>query len=372
MGFTSKLAKKAIFRHPLFLSSIHICQMIENPLKTQLPQKQRRKQQLQTWINQHTDFECSSLEIVSGDASFRRYFRFVYQGQSIIAVDAPPETENTGQFIAVGQSYRKIGLKVPLIYAHDLEQGFFIQEDFGNRLFSELLTEDSCDLLYSKALDIIPLIQGCKSTENGPLPAFNEAFIDRELGIFSEWLLEKHLQLRLSDEEENMLTKMFDSVKKSCLSQPMVGMHRDYHCRNLMILNDDEIGVIDFQDAVLGPITYDAVSLLRDSYQDWPKFKVLEWLRGFHAKYYVKHSWTEFKMWFDCVGMQRHIKIAGIFARLSIRDNKSNFLSDIPHTLHYLIDEARQYPEYSEFANFVSDRVLPNVLQKLKTNTYDT
>ena len=340
-------------------------------MKTQLPHKQLRKQQLQTWINQNTDFECDSLEIVSGDASFRRYFRFVCRGQSIIAVDAPPEHENPAQFIAVARSYQAKGLRVPEVYAYDLELGFYIQEDFGNRLFSDVLTEDSCERLYLKALDNIPLIQSCLSTDNGPLPDFDSAFIDRELAIFPEWLLDKYLQLSLTDAEKTMLGKVFDSVKHSCLMQPKAGMHRDYHSRNLMILNNDEIGVIDFQDAVVGPITYDAVSLLRDSYQDWPKSKVLEWLRQFHAKHYAEYSWPEFKMWFDCMGMQRQIKIAGIFARLCMRDNKANFLSDIPHNLHYIIDAAGQYPEYSEFVSFVSKRVLPNVLEKLKTDNHD-
>lgn len=338
-------------------------------MKIPLPNKQLRKQQLHTWINQNTDFECESLDIVSGDASFRRYFRFNYREQSIIAVDAPPETENASQFIAVAHSYREKGIKVPGIYAHDFAQGFYLQQDFGNRMFSDSLTVDSCDQFYSKALARIPLIQTCLHTENGPLPAYNDAFIDREMRLFTDWLLDKYLQLSLTDAEKNMLTEVFDAVKNACLVQPMLGMHRDYHSRNLMLLEDDEIGVIDFQDAVVGPITYDAVSLLRDSYQDWPKEKVEQWLHDWHAEHYAIYPWVEFKMWFDCVGMQRHIKIAGIFARLSIRDNKSSFLSDIPHTLRYLIDEASQYPEYSEFANFVSERVLPSVLQKLRAKT---
>jgi aminoglycoside/choline kinase family phosphotransferase len=341
-------------------------------LKTQLTFKQLRQQQLHLWINQNTYFECEALEIVSGDAGFRRYFRFTYRKQSIIAVDAPPKSENTDQYIAVAQSYREKGIKVPEIYAYDIAQGFYLQQDFGNRLFSDFLMVDSCDQLYPKALANIPIIQGCLATEKGPLPDHNGAFIDIELNLFTDWLLGKYLKLRLTVAEENMLKKVFDGVKKSCLVQPRVGMHRDYHSRNLMLLEDDEIGVIDFQDAVVGPITYDAVSLLRDSYQDWPKVKVLQWLQDWHAEYYAQYPWGEFKMWFDCVGMQRHIKIAGIFARLYIRDNKPSFLSDIPHTLDYLIDEASQYPEYSEFARFVRERVLPNVLQKLKFTHYDT
>lgn len=341
-------------------------------MKTLLTYKQRREQQLLTWINQNTDFECELLEIVSGDASFRRYFRFVYQQQSVIAVDAPPEHENTNQFIAVAQSYQEKGLKVPEIYAYDLVQGFYIQQDFGNRLISDVLTVNSCDKIYTQALAIIPLIQGCLSTKEGPLPAFNDVLIDRELNLFTDWLLNKYLQLSLTDAEEDMLSQVFDSVKNACLIQPMVGVHRDFHSRNLMLLEDDEIGVIDFQDAVLGPITYDAVSLLRDSYQDWPQSKVNEWLQKWHAKFYAEYPWAEFKMWFDCVGMQRHIKIAGIFARLCLRDNKPNFISDIPHTLQYLIDEASQYAEYADFTDFVQERVLPSVLKKLMAKPHGT
>ena len=341
-------------------------------MNTPLTFKQLRQQQLHIWINQNTDFDCQSLEIVSGDAGFRRYFRFIHHEQSIIAVDAPPESEDTSQYIAVAQSYREKGIKVPAIYAYDLIQGFYLQQDFGHQLFSDILTVDSSNLLYSKALATIPLIQSCLSTEKQPLPAFDGAFIDRELCLFTDWLLDKYLQLFLTDAEAHMLNEVFDAVKKSCLIQPMVGMHRDYHSRNLMLLEGDEIGVIDFQDAVVGPITYDAVSLLRDSYQDWPPEKVLEWLQNWHAEYYAQYPWAEFKKWFDNVGMQRHIKIAGIFARLCIRDNKPSFLSDIPHTLGYLIDEASQYPEYSEFASFVSERVLPNVLQKLKSTNHET
>ncbi|WP_339721399.1 phosphotransferase [uncultured Paraglaciecola sp.] len=340
-------------------------------MKSPLSFKQLRKQQLHSWINHNTEFECESLDIVSGDAGFRRYYRFVQGGKSIIAVDAPPKSEDTSQYIAVGQSYREKGLKVPEIYAYDLEQGFYLQQDFGNRLFSECLTVDSCDELYPKALANIPVIQNCLSTAKGPLPAHDEAFIDRELGLFNDWLLDKYLQFSVTETEAKMLAKVFGDVKKVCLMQPSVGMHRDYHSRNLMLLEDDEIGVIDFQDAVVGPITYDAVSLLRDSYQDWPKVKVQQWLKNWHAEYYSQYPWAEFKMWFDCAGMQRQIKIAGIFARLCIRDNKPSFLADIPHTLNYLIDVASQYPDYLEFACFVRERVLPNVLQNLKLKKHE-
>lgn len=337
------------------------------PLKAQ----SSREQQLQTWINQNTEFECNSLEIVSGDASFRRYFRFVSDNQSIIAVDAPPEHEDACKFIAVAMSYQERGLKVPKVFAYDLELGFYIQQDFGNRLFGSEVAEHNCDELYSKALANIPLIQTCLATSKGPLPAFDRELIYRELSLFADWLLDKYLGLSLSQSQSKMLNKAIDTIAETCLTQPVVGVHRDYHSRNLMLLDNDDIGLIDFQDAVLGPITYDAVSLLRDSYQNWPQAKIEKWLQDWHAKYYTDYPWTEFKMWFDCTGMQRQIKIAGLFARLSIRDDKQNYLQDIPRTLNYMIDAATQYPEYAELAEFILQVVLPSVIEKLKIDRYD-
>ncbi|WP_299084512.1 phosphotransferase [uncultured Paraglaciecola sp.] len=341
-------------------------------MKKQLSSKQLRQQQLRTWINQSTDYDCDVLEIVAGDAGFRRYFRFASNNQTFIAVDAPIEFEDASKFIAVAQSYREKGVKVPQVYAYDFAQGFYIQQDFGNHMFSDVLSVDCCDQLYPKALANIPIIQSCVLTQSGPLPDFDAEFIDRELSIFPEWLLDKYLQLSLTPSEKSMLSQAFESIKNACLSQPKAGMHRDYHSRNLMLLENDEIGVIDFQDAVVGPITYDAVSLLRDSYQDWPQPKVLQWLKNWHGEYYSQYSWAEFKKWFDCVGIQRHTKIAGIFARLYLRDDKSSYLFDIPHTLNYLIAETVQYPEYGDFSYFVQERVLPSVLQKLQVSKHET
>jgi aminoglycoside/choline kinase family phosphotransferase len=327
-----------------------------------------REQQLQAWINQSTTYECDALEIVSGDASFRRYFRFSYQGQSIIAVDAPPEHENASQFIAVANSYQACSINVPRIFAYDLVLGFYIQQDFGNYLFSQALNNNNAQRLYSDALAIIPKIQKCLATENAPLPTFDQSFIDRELGLFTEWLLGEYLDLTLGQDEQLMLKEAFASIAASCLSQPMAGVHRDFHSRNLMLVNEGKIGVIDFQDAVIGPITYDAVSLLRDSYQDWPAQTIDKWLFDWHAKYYSQYQWAEFKTWFDCVGMQRHLKIAGIFARLAIRDKKHSFLQDIPHTLNYLILEASQYSHFAGLTEFLQKRILPAVLNKLSRN----
>lgn len=343
------------------LSLLLFCLVKKNKLNTQI----NREQQLSAWINQYTDFECESLEIVSGDASFRRYFRFEDKGQTIIAVDAPPEYEDASRFIAVASSYANAGVSVPKIYAYDLELGFYLQQDFGDTLLSDALNDNNCDELYAKALVNIPLIQQCLHVKETPLPAFDGAFIDRELGLFKQWLLDRYLEVSLTAEEQNMLTDTLEAIKQRCLSQPTVGVHRDYHSRNLMILAEGEIGVIDFQDAVVGPITYDAVSLLRDSYQNWPADKVERWLMNWHKQCYSMYSWADFKMWFDSVGMQRHIKIAGIFARLAIRDNKPSYLQDIPHTLNYLIYELGLYPEFAHMQSWLTQRILPALRNKL-------
>ncbi|MFT2090281.1 aminoglycoside phosphotransferase family protein [Paraglaciecola sp. 2405UD69-4] len=322
-----------------------------------------REQQLLSWINLNTEFSCQSLVMVSADASFRRYFRFLSGDKWIIAVDAPPQYENIAAFLNVASSYSAAGINVPKVYAYDLDLGFYCQQDFGNTLFSGQLNQQNCQQLYKQALGVIPLLQKCTSTENGPLPEYDRALVDRELAMMKDWLVEQYLELDLSNTELGVLDNALKSISEKFLAQPKVGVHRDYHSRNLMIL-DDEIGVIDFQDAVVGPVTYDAVSLLRDCYQRWPSQWVEAWLKDLHQEYYAKYAWADFKYWFDVTGMQRHIKVAGIFARLYIRDGKSGYLADIPRTLEYLIEAANDYPEYKKFATVICDNILPAVLAK--------
>lgn len=321
-----------------------------------------RQQQLQQWINQSTDFECEQLEIVSGDASFRRYFRFLSNGLWIIAVDAPPEFEDCEKFIDVANSYRAVGVNVPEVYAFDLALGFYCQQDFGDKQFSQALNTQSCHQLYKKALACIPAIQLCQTTIKGELPLYDHAFVDRELEIFTQWLLDEYLQLSLTTSQQSMLESTFAYVTQIFLSQPKVGVHRDFHSRNLMLLEDDSVGVIDFQDAVVGPITYDGVSLLRDCYQKWPAEMVNIWIREWYQEYYAEYDWETFKTWFDLTGYQRHIKASGIFSRLFLRDQKAVYLHDIPRTLEYLIEVGRDYPKLAGFSKFVSDMVLPAVI----------
>lgn len=321
----------------------------------------QRRHELIEWINNQDGFELSELEMVSGDASFRRYFRFHHNGRSIIAVDAPPEYENSRQFVEVAKSYAELGLPVPEIYCFDFDKGFYCQQDFGNVQFSANLNLQTADELYQKALALLPKIQQCTTTNEATLPAFDGPLLEREFYLFSHWLIEVHLGITLAPEEQANMQKTFGFLSEQFLQQPQVGVHRDYHSRNLMLLDTDTIGVIDFQDAVVGPITYDAVSLLRDCYQNWPSETVDKWLKQFYQRYYTQYVWQDFKRWFDFTGMQRHIKASGIFARLCHRDGKATYLKDVPATLKYIIDVASKYPQSEAFGRLVADKILPAV-----------
>lgn len=331
-----------------------------------MSQTDQRQLALIDWINQHTQFQCQQLETVSGDASFRRYFRFYHQGRSIIAVDAPPAQENSQIFALVSRAYQDCALPVPTILAADFELGFYCQDDFGNKLFADGLTLANCESLYSQALDHLPAIQSCVATEVGSLPAFDEAMLNRESDLFSHWLVQVHLNLSLSEQETQVMQQAFVTLGDNFHAQPQLGVHRDYHSRNLMILPNQTIGIIDFQDAVIGPITYDAASLLRDCYQNWPDAMVYGLLKDWHNKYYAEFDWSQFKRWFDLSGIQRHVKASGIFARLWHRDGKALYLQDIPRTLQHLVNVSQHYAELSDFTTLVNKRIKPAVELKLR------
>lgn len=334
-----------------------------------------RQQQLQNWINQATNFGVTALKMVSGDASFRRYFRFDDGARSIIAVDAPPTHENNEVFISVAKAYREAGIMVPSVIDFSLEQGFMLLEDMGDRLFASAYDSElgydnkTIELLYSKALDALPAIQAVTDTQLGPLPPFDDALLDAEFYLFNHWLVEVHLALSLSDSDKQVLTDAQDRIRQVFKAQPQAGVHRDYHSRNLMLLGYSkvpEIGIIDFQDAVVGPITYDAVSLLRDCYIVWPNDMVEELLKKWHQTYFTQYPWSDFKYWFDIVGIQRHIKASGIFCRLCHRDGKQGYLADIPRTLSYITTVASEYPELQDFAQLIEQKILPAINTSLR------
>lgn len=301
--------------------------------------------------------------VVSGDASFRRYFRWRdrVSGKSWIAVDAPPGHENSRQFIKIARKLEEIN--APRILASDLEQGFMLLTDLGDQLLWPLLdkaqrTEDNEQVgrLYRQAIDSLVEMQKVSA---GNLPDYDYDALNTEMELFREWFLTKHLGLTLSSADHQLLDITFEQLIKSAHEQPQVFVHRDYHSRNIMHCDGEDLGIIDFQDAVRGPVTYDLVSLLRDCYIQWPAEQVTQLL-----KYFLKVSPAlldeeQFTQWFDWMGLQRHIKVAGIFCRLKYRDGKEDYLKDIPLTLTYIVQEAEKYPQMSEFHQWMLDKVLP-------------
>ncbi|MFT4763393.1 MAG: aminoglycoside/choline kinase family phosphotransferase [Oleispira sp.] len=312
---------------------------------------------------------------VSGDASFRRYFRINYNENGVqkhwIAVDAPPEHENSRQFVDIANVWSAAGVKVPTVFAFDEAQGFMLLEDFGDVLLHPELTAGAADGLYKSAIDSLIELQQLAKTNN--VPEYDRELLDREMALFPDWLCEKHLGLVLSSDDKVMLTETFDRLANSALAQPQVIVHRDYHSRNLMVCqanpprhNEDFIGIIDFQDAVYGPLTYDLVSLLKDCYIQWPRVQVLAWLSYFNENsgLMAKISEDQLIRDFDLMGMQRHLKAAGIFARLSIRDGKHGYLNDVPRTCEYIVQTARLYPEFAPFSAWLEAVFLPALNKK--------
>jgi aminoglycoside/choline kinase family phosphotransferase len=312
------------------------------------------------WLENDLLLTIDSLEPASSDASFRRYFRVKSSEGQFIVMDAPPDKENIEPFIRIAGLLTRSCVNVPAIFQQNLADGFLLLEDFGSQCFLDRLNAHSADNLYQSAFDSLFMLQTQTAIENCGLPGYNEPLLQRELAIFDDWFLKQWLDIQIP-------ASLWETVRTllvtSALEQPVSCVHRDYHSRNLMVLNNDSPGVIDFQDAVIGPITYDLVSLTRDCYVAWPKQRVEQWM----AQYYQRLLQAEliacnpalFKRWFDLMGLQRHLKAIGIFSRLHIRDGKSNYLNDIPRTLNYVTSVCATYPELAQFSDFLQNQVLP-------------
>ena len=324
-----------------------------------------RELALQAWCEAQTGYQQERLEVVSGDASFRRYFRTTDGKRSLIAVDAPPPQEALQPFIAIATCYAQAGVPVPDVIAADHQQGFMLLSDLGSTLLLSELNDHSMIYWYQRALADLPAIMAVTRTDLGDLPAYDEALLRRELSLFPDWLLQRHLGLTLRDSEQQLWQQFTDRMVANALAQPQVGVHRDYHARNMMVVGAQQLAYIDFQDAVVGPITYDAVSLLRDCYVRWPTQKVYqlsEYLRQHlqqQQRLSLQVSAEQWRHWFDWMGLQRHSKAAGIFARLYHRDGKAGYLADIPRTLSYLVDVSADYPELRDYHQWLQERVLP-------------
>jgi aminoglycoside/choline kinase family phosphotransferase len=326
-----------------------------------------RQEALKSWLTGQPRLGSFSLEPASGDASFRRYFRVRAGADTYIAMDAPPQNESCGPFVRVANAFAELGLNVPRIFAQDLQQGWLLLSDLGARHYLGELSPSTVDRLYGDALGALVVIQACGPRQG--LPLYDRELLLREMELFREWLLQGQLSLVMSREEGAMLDRVFALLADNALEQPRVCVHRDYHSRNLLVTPSPSPGILDFQDAVLGPVAYDPVSLLRDCYVAWPRQQVVEWALGY-LELAVQSGVLEpvreavFMRWFDLMGVQRHLKASGIFARLHLRDHKPGYLPDVPRTLGYIVELAPDYPELAELDELIRARVLPALAQR--------
>lgn len=343
-----------------------------------------RKLALANWVNLNLPDAQSPviLQSLGSDAGFRRYFRFA-QGPQLLAVDAPPESEDTHQFLAIAQLIAQQGVRSPRILAADTEQGFLLVEDFGDQLLWRAATDNHADHnnnaehLYSLALGALLKLQHSQDQPD-LIPRYDRALLRRELELFSEWFAEKLLGHSLSSDEHKLLDKTFLLLEQAALAQPQTFVHRDYHSRNLILCADGALGVIDFQGALWGGITYDLASLLRDCYLRWPVAQVTAWALDYRQQAIraglipATVSTSEFMRWFDWLGLQRHIKVLGIFARLHLRDGKAGYLHDLPLVLRYTLEVADTYPELTPFADWFKATLLPLAQQQHWYRDYHT
>ncbi len=302
---------------------------------------------LSNWLKNECGLSVNTITPVSGDASFRRYFRVVTTTKSYIAMDAPPEKESCCPFINITLQLETAGLHTPHIYAANLDIGFLLLADLGDALYLNHLNKDSADRLYSDAIDALLKIQAIQAVD---LPPYDQALLWREMELFREWFLGKHLNINLSPSEHKVLDQTFEFLAASALRQPQRFVHRDYHSRNLIVTPHNNPGILDYQDAVRGAVTYDLLSLLRDSYIAWPEERVIAWVLEYRDKVVSAGiigsvSDEEFIRWFDLIGVQRQLKVCGIFARLYHRDGKQAYLQNIPLTLRYLMNVCKHYPK---------------------------
>lgn len=320
-----------------------------------------RLHELQQWLAALAapSIAPTSLRPASSDASFRRYFRVEDDaGRSYIAMDAPPPQEDVRPFIHVAELFGNTGVSVPDIIAQDVERGFLLLSDLGSTTYLQLLTPDNAHKLYLDAIDALVQIQ--IHSRPAVLPEYDRALLLRELMLFPEWYIGKHLGLTMTEAQTATLNKVFDALLANNLAQPQVFVHRDYHSRNLMVLAEGNPGILDFQDAVYGPITYDLASLLRDAYIQWDEEIVLDWAiryweRAKRAGLPVNPDIDSFYRDFEYMGLQRHLKVLGIFARLYHRDGKDGYLKDLPLVMEYTRKAAHRYKELAPLVKLLDE-----------------
>ncbi|MBT8087806.1 MAG: phosphotransferase [Gammaproteobacteria bacterium] len=303
----------------------------------------------------------------SEDASFRRYFRLQKDGQSFIVMDAPPAQEDSLPFVRVAGYLEAMGLNAPRVIEADLDAGFLLLSDLGQRLYLSELKQhpQRAPSLYADAMNALWVMQRRGAAYQAALPPYDECLLRFELSLFHDWLCGTHLGLAFSDADERAWQDLCQTLVDNALHQPQVFVHRDYHSRNLMVAQENNPGILDFQDAVEGPLTYDLVSLLKDCYVRWPAKDVRNWALLFYEGrddgMRAQIDETLFFRFFELMGVQRHLKAAGIFARLNHRDGKDGYMADIPRTLSYIVELGDDYEELKFVVALIEERVLPQL-----------
>lgn len=348
------------------------------PVSTPVPDSSAdlRLSQLDAWLASLNLVDVASRRAASTDASFRRYFRLdvlpalrAKLGDTLIAMDAPPERENVPAFLHVDGLLFEAGVTVPAIVARDVERGYLLLSDLGTTTYLQRLDSDNASFMYSDAIDALIAFQ--LTSAPGVLPEFDRAFVLREMQLFPEWFVARHLGVTMTPAQQASLDKVFETITANVLAQQQVFMHRDYHSRNLMWLEEGTLsnpGVLDFQDAVYGPVTYDLASLMRDAYIQWDEEFVLDWVVRYwqSAKKVglpVNPDIDAFYRDFEFMALQRHLKILGIFCRLNYRDGKPVYMGDLPTVLDYVRKTANRYIELKPLVRLLDafENVAPQV-----------
>lgn len=326
---------------------------------------------LRTWVEGLFGCRLPDIQPASADASFRRYFRLSHENQTWIIMDAPPDKEDSEPFVRISGYLAEIGLNVPKVSERSVEQGFYLLTDLGCRAYLDYLNDETVDRLYQDAIDAIKTMHRSGSKYRNGIPAYDRKLLHTEMELFSNWYLTRHHGIELNDVQKSIIESTYTLLSDAALEQPRVFVHRDYHSRNLMLVDENNPGILDFQDAVWGPITYDLVSLLRDCYIAWPRERVEYWVRAYYKRLandalLKGASEAQFLRWFDLMGVQRHLKATGIFARLNYRDGKPGYLNDIPRTLGYVLSVGQDYQELKPFLDLLDEFGIP---EKLKQQT---
>lgn len=332
-----------------------------------MPDQDIRLQQLEEWLNPKLPalfaargwgaVPVASLTAASSDASFRRYFRWQGGEHSLIVMDAPPPQENCQPFVQVAALLAEAGLNVPQILAADLERGFLLLNDLGRQTYLDVINADNADALFADALKALLAFQQLPMT--APLPSYDDALLRRELQLFPEWYVQRHLGVQLTETQQARWQRVSQLLINSALTQPKVLVHRDYMPRNLM-LSQPNPGVLDFQDAVYGPVTYDVTCLFKDAFLSWPEARVQGWLRQYWEQARelgipVQAELEDFLRASDLMGVQRHLKVIGIFARICHRDGKPRYLGDVPRFFAYIDEVLARRPELAELGQLLAE-----------------